>query len=136
MTHARGFFCGPVVEVQADVLLGGQVEPEPREGLEADRDRALLRVRVGERRQPSQVGDMWSDDGSASRSSPRMRSSQRSRSGPNELVLLARRSAERVGERMDVDRLASRAAADRVGVAREVRLERLAAAASARGGRR
>ncbi len=38
-----------VLEVEPDVLVGGEIEAEPRQRLEADRHRALLRVDGRER---------------------------------------------------------------------------------------
>ena len=44
-----------VVEVEADARLVGEIEAEPGEGLHADLDRALLRVRLLERGEPAHV---------------------------------------------------------------------------------
>jgi hypothetical protein len=114
----------PVVEVEADVLVGGQVKAQSRQALEADGDGPLLRVRVRERREPPQVGDvvgrrlclvLLAEDPVKPALAER----------PVRLVLLACRPAERVGERVDVDCLTPRASRDGIWVVRELRVEGL-----------
>ena len=57
--HARPRrLLGPVVEIEADVLLVLEVEAEPLDGIHANLDRALLRVRGLERREAAQVRDV------------------------------------------------------------------------------
>ena len=106
------------------MLVGREVEAEAREALEADGNGPLLRVGVGERRQPSQVGDVV---GGGLRlvllTENPVEPALAER--PVRGVLLACSAAEGVGERVDVDRLAPRASPDGIGVAGELRVEGL-----------
>ncbi len=48
----------PIVEIEADAAVGGEIEPEGGERGEADGNRAFLRVRAGERGEPPHVRDV------------------------------------------------------------------------------
>ena len=53
-----GVLLRAIVEVEPDPLVGVEVETELRQRRQADRHRPLLRVGVGQRREPSDVGDV------------------------------------------------------------------------------
>ena len=119
-----GVLLRAIVEVEPDALVGGKVEAELRERRQADGHRPLLRVRAGQRGEPSNVGDV-------------------SRRGLV-LALLAEDPVEpalaqvavggvdrhgglleHAGEAVQVDLLSLGAATNRILDARELRLERL-----------
>ena len=116
----------PVVEVELDVPLAGEIEAEPREGLEAHRDGALLRVEAGERRHAADVGDVVGrrlgiallPEDPVEPALPQRRVG---------VVLPAGGVVERGGEPPEVDLLELGAAGDRIRLLRELGVERLRA---------
>ena len=123
--HARArALLRPVVEVEPDALVRGQVEADAGERVQADGHAPILRVEVGEGRHPPQVGDVVGGRlgivlGTEDAVEPLLPH------GAPDAVLLARGLLERCGERLEVDVLPRRAPRDRVGLAGELGVERL-----------